>query len=102
MLAHAVTLEVELRKGDDAVRMATEAQAAAIPSRPRRARHLIEVARGHHLKHEHGATLMLLNRAHDSAPETPPLGWDKAEDAHEPAATHHGHAYKISSLACSR
>jgi transcriptional regulator with XRE-family HTH domain len=70
MLAHAVTLEVELRKGDDAVRMATEAQAAAIPSRPRRARHLIEVARGHHLKHEHGATLILLNRAHDSAPET--------------------------------
>jgi hypothetical protein len=70
MLAHAVTVEVQLRKGSDGVRMATEAQADAIPSRPRRARHLIEVAHGHHLKHEHVATLMLPNRAYDSAPET--------------------------------
>ncbi len=50
--------------------MATAARADAIPSRPRRARHLIEVARGHHLKHEHGPTLRLLSRAYDSAPET--------------------------------
>ncbi len=39
MIAHAVTLEVELQKGDQAVRMATTTQADAIPSRPRRARH---------------------------------------------------------------
>jgi transcriptional regulator with XRE-family HTH domain len=70
MIAHAVTLEVELHKGDQAVRMATTAQADAIPSRPRRARHLIEVARGHHLNHEHKATLGLLSRAYDTAPET--------------------------------
>ena len=70
MIAHAVTLEVELQKGGQAVRMATTAQADAIPSRPRRARHLIEVARGHHLGREHEATLGTLNRAYDSAPET--------------------------------
>lgn len=70
MVAHAVTLEVELHKGDQAVRMATAAQADAIPSRPRRARHLIEVARGHHLGREHEATLGMLARAYDTAPET--------------------------------
>jgi transcriptional regulator with XRE-family HTH domain len=70
MIAHAVTLEVELQKGDQAVRMATTAQADDIPSRPRRARHLIEVARGHHLNREHEATLGMLSRAYDSAPET--------------------------------
>ncbi|MEU4626647.1 helix-turn-helix transcriptional regulator [Actinoplanes sp. NPDC023801] len=70
MIAHAVTLEVELHKGDRAVRMATTEQANAIPSRPRRARHLIEVARGHHLGHQHEATIGLLNRAYHTAPET--------------------------------
>ncbi|GGQ72157.1 XRE family transcriptional regulator [Couchioplanes azureus] len=70
MIAHAVTLEVELHKGDNAVRMATTAQADAIPSRPRRARHLIEVARGHHLNREHTEALGLLSRAYDAAPET--------------------------------
>ncbi len=70
MIAHAVTLEVELQKGGQAVRMATTAQAGAIPSRPRRARHLIEVARGHHLNREHEATLGTLNLAYASAPET--------------------------------
>jgi hypothetical protein len=70
MIAHAVTLQVELRHGDQAVRMATTEQAAAIRSRPRRARHLIEVARGHHLNREHTATLALLRQAYDTAPET--------------------------------
>lgn len=70
MIAHAVTLQVELHQGDQAVRMATSAQAEAIASRPRRARHLIEVARGHHLGHEHHDTLHVLSRAYDTAPET--------------------------------
>lgn len=70
MVAHAVTLEVELRKGDKAVQTATRGPAEQIQSRPRRARHLIEVARGHHLKKEFPATLGLLNRAYETAPET--------------------------------
>jgi transcriptional regulator with XRE-family HTH domain len=70
MIAHAVTLEVELREGGTAVRTATRAQADAIPSRPRRARHLIEVARGHHLHRDDAATLSLLAGAHSTAPET--------------------------------
>lgn len=70
MIAHAVTLEVELRKGDKAVKMATRTQAEQIRSRPRRARHLIEVARGHHLNGEHASTLGLLASAYETAPET--------------------------------
>jgi hypothetical protein len=50
--------------------MATRAQADAIPSRPRQARHLIEVARGHHLRRADAATLGLLAEAHAAAPET--------------------------------
>lgn len=70
MVAHAVTLEVELRKGGRAVQAATQTQAKRISSRPRRARHLIEVARGYQLKRDHGAVLNLLSTAYDTAPET--------------------------------
>lgn len=56
MGAHAVTVEVELRKGGSALQTADRTPAALIPSRPRRARHLIEVARGHYLKRDHQAT----------------------------------------------
>ena len=70
MIAHAVTLEVELRKGDKAVHTASRTQAEQIRSRPRRARHLIEVARGHHQQNEHEATLNLLASAYETAPET--------------------------------
>lgn len=70
MIAHAVTLEVELRKGGKALQMATGTQAENIQSRPRRARHLIEVARGHHLKREYEPTLTVLARAYETAPET--------------------------------
>jgi transcriptional regulator with XRE-family HTH domain len=70
MVAHAVTLEVELRKGNKAVRTATRAQAEQIPSRPRRARHLVEVARAHRLEGDHASTLGLLASAYETAPET--------------------------------
>jgi len=70
MIAHAVTLEVELRKGAKAVQRATRTQAEQIRSRPRRARHLIEVARGHRLKGEQRSILVLLSSAYETAPET--------------------------------
>ncbi|MFI5497164.1 multiprotein-bridging factor 1 family protein [Actinoplanes sp. NPDC051859] len=71
IIAHAVTLEVELRRGARAVRLATAAHGGdVIPSRPRRARHLIEVARGHHLGREDDAVLGLLVQAYRTAPET--------------------------------
>ena len=48
MGAHAVTIAVELRSGREAVRQA-RATVGVIPSRPRQARHEIEVARAYHL-----------------------------------------------------
>lgn len=68
--AHAVTLAVELQKPGEAVRQAARLDPAAIPSRPRRARHLIEVARGHYGKGDNENTAVTLRQAYDSAPET--------------------------------
>ncbi|MFI5843902.1 helix-turn-helix domain-containing protein [Catenuloplanes sp. NPDC051500] len=70
MVAHAVTLEVELKRGGRALRAASGPATAPIPSRPRQARHLIEVARGHYLRKDHAAMLGTLHDAHASAPET--------------------------------
>jgi transcriptional regulator with XRE-family HTH domain len=70
MGAHSVTVAVELQKGGEAGRQARRADVDAIPSRPRRARHLIEVARGEHLQRDTAATLSTLNAAYHVAPET--------------------------------
>ncbi|MGN9778295.1 helix-turn-helix domain-containing protein [Micromonospora sp. H33] len=70
MGAHAVTVAVELQKSGEAVRQARRLDPAAIPSRPRRARHLIEVARGHYGKGDNEATVAALRQAYESAPET--------------------------------
>ncbi len=70
MGAHAVTVAVELQKSGEAVRQARRHGAAAIPSRPRRARHLIEVARAHYGKGDTEATVATLRQAYESAPET--------------------------------
>ncbi|MBX7268209.1 helix-turn-helix domain-containing protein [Micromonospora sp. Llam7] len=70
MGAHAVTVAVELQKSGEAVRQARRHDAAAIPSRPRRARHLIEVARAHYGKDDQEATVATLRQAYESAPET--------------------------------
>ncbi|MEU7616482.1 helix-turn-helix transcriptional regulator [Micromonospora rifamycinica] len=70
MGAHAVTVAVELQKFGEAVRQARRHEAAAIPSRPRRARHLIEVARAHHGKGDKEAAVATLRQAYESAPET--------------------------------
>lgn len=70
MGAHAVTVAVELRAGGESVRQAARADAAAIPSRPRRARHRIEEARGYQLDGQPDVALVTLDKAHEAAPET--------------------------------
>ncbi|MER5334915.1 helix-turn-helix transcriptional regulator [Micromonospora sp. NPDC002717] len=70
MGAHAVTVAVELHKPGEAARQARRHEAAAIPSRPRRARHLIEVARAHYGKDDKEAAVTTLQQAYESAPET--------------------------------
>ncbi|MGW5346657.1 helix-turn-helix domain-containing protein [Streptomyces sp. NPDC004050] len=68
--AHAVTVAVELRAGRESARQAARAEAEAIPSRPRRARHRIEQARGYHLDAQPDVALATLAQAHETAPET--------------------------------
>ncbi|WP_405618579.1 helix-turn-helix domain-containing protein [Streptomyces sp. NBC_01508] len=70
MAAHAVTVAVELHAGGESVRQAAATDAATIPSRPRRARHRIEVARGYHLDRQPDVALATLDKAHEAAPET--------------------------------
>ncbi|MGP3969907.1 helix-turn-helix domain-containing protein [Streptomyces sp. 6N223] len=70
MGAHAVTVAVELRAGGESVRQAAAADAMTIPSRPRRARHRIEEARGYQLDGQADTALAMLDRAHEAAPET--------------------------------
>lgn len=70
MGAHAVTVAVELHAGGESVRQVAAADAATIPSRPRRARHRIEEARGYQLDGQPEAALAALDKAHESAPET--------------------------------
>lgn len=69
MSAHATTLGVELRRPGEALRAANGFDADAIPSLPRRSRHLIEVARAHHQRDEGHAAYALLDKAERTAPE---------------------------------
>ncbi len=70
MGAHAVTVAVELHQGGESVRQAAAADAVTIPSRPRRARHRIEEARGYQLDGQPDVALATLAQAHEAAPET--------------------------------
>ncbi|MFD4632000.1 helix-turn-helix transcriptional regulator [Streptomyces sp. NPDC058284] len=70
MGAHAVTVAVELHQGGESVRQAAKADEAVIKSRPRRARHRIEEARGFHLDGQPDVAIATLEKAHRSAPET--------------------------------
>ena len=70
MGAHAVTLAVELHAGGESVRQAARADVRCIPSRPRRARHRIEEARGYQLDGQPEAALATLEKAYENAPET--------------------------------
>jgi hypothetical protein len=70
MKAHAVTLDVELRRSGNAVRTANGFDAHEIPSLARRSRHLIEVARAHHQLHDRVNVYAMLHSAERTAPET--------------------------------
>ncbi|MDT9689185.1 helix-turn-helix domain-containing protein [Streptomyces sp. P9(2023)] len=70
MGAHAVTVAVELHAGPESVRQAARADATAIPSRPRRARHRIEQARGYQLDGQPDVAIATLSQAYEAAPET--------------------------------
>lgn len=67
---YGVSVCVELQKGGEALRHADRVRPGTITSRPRRARHLIEVARAHHLKAQHDSTVATLRDAYETAPET--------------------------------
>ncbi|MFE4669789.1 helix-turn-helix domain-containing protein [Streptomyces sp. NPDC056716] len=68
---HAVTVAVELRQAGTALRWADRIAPSDIPARPRRARHLIEVARAHAMRNQSGHVVELLRDATEAAPETP-------------------------------
>jgi hypothetical protein len=70
MSAHATTLGVELRRAGEALRAADGFDADDIVSVPRRARHLIEVARAHDQRAERHAVYVLLDKSERTAPET--------------------------------
>ncbi|MFG2287262.1 helix-turn-helix domain-containing protein [Streptomyces sp. NPDC048595] len=70
MSAHAVTVAVELRSGTESARQAARAEVSVIPSRPRRARHRIEQARGYQLDGQPDVALATLDQAYEAAPET--------------------------------
>jgi hypothetical protein len=70
MAAHATTLGVELRRPAEALRAADQIDPDTIASVPRRARHLIEVARAHHQRGDRHAVWALLNHSERTAPET--------------------------------
>lgn len=70
MGAHAVTVAVELHAGRESVRQAARADADIIPSRPRRARHRIEQARGYQLDGQPDVAIATLAQAYEAAPET--------------------------------
>lgn len=67
---HAVTVAVELRQAGTALRWADRLTPEAVPALPRRARHLIEVARAHAMRGEHDQVATMLNSAVEVAPET--------------------------------
>lgn len=67
---YATSIAVELRRGGEAVRQAERVAPERIRSRPRRARHLVEVARAYHLRGDAAATVATLRAAHEAAPET--------------------------------
>jgi transcriptional regulator with XRE-family HTH domain len=68
--AHAVTVAVELHQGGESVRQAAQADESVIKSRPRRARHRIEEARGYQLDAQPDVAIASLEKAYEAAPET--------------------------------
>ncbi|MCA1193062.1 helix-turn-helix transcriptional regulator [Saccharopolyspora sp. 6V] len=74
--AHAVSINVDLRRGGEALRAERRLGGGRIASVPRRARHLIEIARAHEQQDDRQSTLATLREAHRTAPETTRFnGW---------------------------
>lgn len=67
---YAVMLAVALGRGDEARRYAAKIDPASIPSTERRARHLLELARGYRLAGEEIGAAHLLGQAVDASTET--------------------------------
>lgn len=70
MGAHAVTVAVELHQGGESVRQSARADKTVIKSRPRRARHRIEEARGYQLDNQPDVAVASLEKAFEAAAET--------------------------------
>ncbi|WP_239573819.1 XRE family transcriptional regulator [Actinokineospora baliensis] len=70
MAAHATTVAVELRRAGEAIQAARQVDPDMIISVPRRARHLIEIARAHHHTGDLHAVYALLDKSFRTAPET--------------------------------
>ncbi|MCD0450754.1 helix-turn-helix domain-containing protein [Actinocorallia sp. API 0066] len=70
MPAHAVTVAVELRQKSEAAQQTRRAANTAIPSAPRQARHLVEMARAHQIGGDSADALATLRTAFATAPET--------------------------------
>ncbi|MGH3811828.1 MAG: helix-turn-helix domain-containing protein [Pseudonocardiaceae bacterium] len=69
MSAHAVSLDVELRRPGEALRTANTFDPERIPSIPRRGRHLVYVARAHYQRGDYVAACAMLDMAEQTAPE---------------------------------
>ena len=76
---HGVTVAVELHQPGAALDWSRKINDELIPARPRRARHLIEVARAHAQIGEHDQVADLVTAAVAAAPETPRWNRETAE-----------------------
>lgn len=68
--AYAVTMNVDLARGGEAIRHADRLDLDAMPSATRRSFHIVETARAYSLRREPVATVALLRRAHEVSPDT--------------------------------
>lgn len=68
--AHAVTAAIELAQPGTALQYARRTDPAAIPSNPRRSRHLVEVSRAQFAQGDLDDALATLQAAQQTAPET--------------------------------
>jgi hypothetical protein len=68
--AYAVTMSADLTNGHEATRQGDRINIGAIPSKTRQAFHVVEIARGFHLKREPLAAVHMLNKAYAISPDT--------------------------------
>ncbi|KWX01894.1 Transcriptional regulator [Carbonactinospora thermoautotrophica] len=66
---YGVSIAVELNHPEEALRRAQDIRLSSIPSRERRARHLIELARGYHRDGDQLGTVNMLKQSYEVSPE---------------------------------